>query len=405
MAKKRVLIFILTIVVVGTIATLVSFYARGYRLDPNELRVNPNGLLVVKSVPDGASIVINGELKTATDATIPLPPGTYDLIVRKEGYITWNKRIELDKEVVTQITVHLFKSVPSLSAVTFSGSINPQPSYDLTKIAFAVPPNLSNSETLKESPGLWVIEAVNLPIGFARDPRRITNGDLTDASYKWSPDSREILLTTGGGNFLLDAGEFTPQSQLVNISSSRMGEILADWKFDREKKLRSKVKRLPGDFIDIVERRTSSLIFSPDEDMILYTASSAATILPDLIKQLPGSSTQEQERNIKEGQTYVYDIKEDRNFLIYTEPVVLGGEEQNDLERRITWFSTSRHLILAEPEKITIMDYDGTNRHEVYTGSYVSPHAFPTLSTDRLLILTNLGASEALPNLYSLSLK
>jgi hypothetical protein len=51
------------------------------------------------------------------------------------------------------------------------------------------------------------------------------------------------------------------------------------------------------------------------------------------------------------------------------------------------------------------MDYDGTNRQEVYSGSYIAPHAFPTVNKERLLILTNLGADSVLPNLYSLSLK
>ena len=51
------------------------------------------------------------------------------------------------------------------------------------------------------------------------------------------------------------------------------------------------------------------------------------------------------------------------------------------------------------------MDYDGTNRQEVYAGSYVAPHAYPALTTDRIIILTNLGANTSPPNLYSLSLK
>jgi hypothetical protein len=59
---------------------------------------------------------------------------------------------------------------------------------------------------------------------------------------------------------------------------------------------------------------------------------------------------------------------------------------------------------LAKQDKIIIMDYDGTNKQEVYTGVYSAPNAFPIASTDRILILTNLGANSTPANLYSLGL-
>jgi hypothetical protein len=140
--------------------------------------------------------------------------------------------------------------------------------------------------------------------------------------------------------------------------------------------------------------------------MVLYTASGSATIPSNLKKELPGSSTQKQQRDLKDGNTYVYDIKEDRNFLVYEDSSLSIKNGFSDKDGvRMSWFPTSRHLVLAEKDMITIMDYDATNQQEVYNGSYVSPHAYPAVSTDRLLILTNLGASNSLPNLYSISLK
>ncbi len=381
MTKIRVLIFLLTIVVVGSLGTIISLYAKGYRFDVKTFRFEPNGLLVIKSDPDGAQVFINTELKTATNATVPLPPDTYDVEIRKEGYLSWKKRLVIEKEIVTEANASLFKAVPSLSAVTFSGNINPVPTNDLTKIAYAVPKT-----------GLWVIETVNLPLGFAKDPRQITDGDLTGAFWEWSPNGREILLITKTGIFLLDAGHFTPQNQRVNITSGKT-EILAEWEKERKIKLAAQIRGLPEELVDILERKTDLITFSPDKTKILYTASSSAELSDNLIKPLPGASTQKQERQIKAGKAYVYDIKEDRNFSISNSAATLR------------WFPTSQHLVLAEDGKITIMDYDGTNRQEVYSGSYIAPHAFPTVNKERLLILTNLGADSVLSNLYSLSLK
>ena len=402
-ARIRVLIFLTTLLVVGTIGTFVFLYAKGYRFDNKSFRLSPNGLLVVKSDPTGASVYVNGDLKTATDATISLAPDTYDVVVRKDGYFPWEKRLNIEKEVVTEAGVSLFKSVPSLSAVSLWGALNPVISSDFTKISYVVPPSNSHDE---EKTGLWVLDTLNLPIGFPRDPRRITDGDLTQASYEFSPDGRQILLTTRTGVFLLEISSFTPQNQRVNVAS-RKTQILSTWEQEKTAKLSSKMRGLHPELVDLLTRKSRGVIFSPDDTMILFTASASATLSEGLVKPLPGVSTQKQERNIKPGQTYVYDIKEDRNFLIDQggDMLQIGNLNILNSQRRLSWFPTSRHLVLSEESTVTIMDYDGTNRQKVYTGSYLSPHAYPFASNQRLLILTNLGAGDSLPNLYSLSIK
>lgn len=379
MTKIRIFIVILTILVVGPVGYLASLYARGFRFDKKTFRFTPNGILVVKSDPSGAQVFINGDLITATDASISLSPGNYDVSVKKNGYLAWAKRLNIEKEVVTEADVSLFRLVPSLSPLTFSGCVNPKISADYAKIACTIP-----------NDGLWVIETLNLPFGFVREPKRITDGAFTDAFLDFSPSDREILVTTKSGMYLLDSGTFTPQSQRVNVAGKK-DSILANWQKEKDTKLNAQLKNLPDELINILTKRSSSVIFSFDETKILYTASASGFLRDNLAPPLPGSSTQKQERDIKQGNTYVYDIKEDRNFLI-----------EGDVLR---WFPTSKHLILAEENKISIMDYDGTNRQVVYTGSYVAPFAFPSSSPGKLLILTNLGGNSALPNLYSLSLK
>jgi hypothetical protein len=408
MAKLRLLIMLLTFLVVGTVGTFAFYYAKGYRFDPETIKFSPNGLLVLKSYPDGAHIIIDGDLKTATNATIPLAPASYDVVVKKEGYREWSKRLTIVAGEVTEATAHLFRSAPSLSAMTFTSTLNPTPSRDFTKLSYVIPPNLTPIDPEDERSGLWVLDLVNLPLGFSREPRRVTDGDLSEAEWVWSPDGREILLTTPTGVFLLNTGSFTPQTSRVNVVANQE-KILAEWQTELQKRREAQVRKLPNEVKDLLLRRSKEMLFSPDEDMVLYIASQSATLSPDLIKQLPGSSTQKQERIIKPGHIYVYDIKEDRNFLISDsdEKLTISGgfTTVSEHERRISWFPTSRHLILAESGKITIIDYDSTNRKEVYSGIYLHPHAYPALSTDRVIILTNLGTNSNPPFLYSLGLK
>jgi hypothetical protein len=400
MTKIRVIFFLITLIVVGSVGLSASYYARGYRLNLKTFKFQPNGILVLKSEPDGASVYINGDLKTATNASISVSPGTYDVEVRKDGFFSWYKRLTIEKEIVTQVAISLFKNVPSLSPITSTGVVNPVMSEDGSKIVYSV---LPSNDTGSDKAGLWVLDTFSLPLGFGAGPKRITDGDMAGASYVFSPDGRQILLTISNSNFLLDTGSFTAQNQRVNIASKR-DITLATWKTEKENKNQNLIRNLPPEVTDILARKSSGFVFSPDNNMILYTASSSG-ILPDgLIRPLPGASTQRQERNIQSGDTYVYDIKEDRNFLITDQPITIDNKD-NPLLGALRWMSSSRHLLLAQNGQVTVMDYDGTNRQIVYSGSYFAPAAFPFSNTTKLLILTNLGAPTASANLYTLTVK
>lgn len=388
MHHTRLLIFLSTVLVLGIFGTAAIMYARGYRLDKEKLEITPSGLLVANSEPNGVQVFIDGELMTATDNTINLPPGTHDLLLKKDGYIQWEKRIDIEKEIVTQIDAFLPPVAPSLTALTFSGAVNPQISNDKTKIAYAIP---STGDNLEKA-GLWVIDFTNLPLGFNRDPRRITDGDLSEADWKWSPDGREILLTTENGVYLLDAGQFTSQSQRVNVAS-RLLLIESDWQELEKKLLASQIVRLHDEIETIFATAVGDIQFSPDGDKILYTAIEEVTLPTDVVPQLPGASTQTQDRELKPGNKYVYDIKEDRNFKVA------------DPEQPIYWLPNSLNMLLPKEDMILITDYDGTNSRAIFPGNYVYPHAFPSSTLDRILILTNLGFEDSAANLYWVSLR
>lgn len=400
MTKLRVFFFVVTLVVVGIVGVFATYYARGYKFNFKTFEFQPNGILVIKSEPDGASVYINGELKTATNANISIAPGIYDIEVKKDGYLTWYKRLTIEKEIVTQATISLFKNAPSLTPVTLSGATNIVMSEDGSKIVFSVLPGKNITD---DKVGLWALDTYSLPLGFNTGAKRIADGDMTEATYMFSPDSRQLLLSVSNAIYLIDTGSFTSQNQRVNVASKK-SEILANWKTIKDNTNQSLIKNLPLVLSDILTRKASSFIFSPDDNLILYTASASATLSDNLIPQLPGASTQTQERNLQPGRTYVYDIKEDRNFLISTDPVTINNIDSSTAPA-LRWMSSSRHLLWAGKNQVVIMDYDGTNRQTVYSGSYVMPSVFPFSNTTKLLILTNLGSTDSPANLFTLTVK
>ena len=137
------------------------------------------------------------------------------------------------------------------------------------------------------------------------------------------------------------------------------------------------------------------LIWSPKENRLLYTAPSSAIIPDNLIRSLPGSSTQPQSRALTAGKTYVYDVEEDRNF----ELSLFAG-------KNLAWFSDSAHLIHTKDGQVTIIEYDDTNKTVVYAGPMGPDFALPYPSGKQLLILTNLNPTPTSPpNLYAVSLR
>ncbi|MBI2405730.1 PEGA domain-containing protein [Candidatus Microgenomates bacterium] len=405
--QLRLLFFIASFVVVAQ-------YAKGYRFDTNKWQFNPTGILVATSTPDAAQVFINGTLKTATNQSINLTPGTYDVEIVKDGFFPWKKRLTITASVVTTTNAFLFTRAASLSPLTFGGATHPILSPDGTKLAWVVPAHPTGGPQNPETPdktGVWVLELGNLPFGFAREARQASDVEVgKDNLLSWSPDSRSIILERANGIFLVDPGSFTPQSQLVNIKGQRLAQLQKSWSEYEKKKRTSLISKLPQEVADIVIRKTESFVFSPDETKVIYTASGSATIPDNLIPSLPGASTQRQERDIKTSRTYVYDIKEDRNFLVEEngENLIIGNWklEIGNSSRRLAWLPTSRHLVLTEENNISILEYDGTNRVSVWSGPYEEPSVFPAPSSDQLIVLTNFGATTGeLPNLYTIKLR
>ncbi len=416
-SQKRIAISLLTLFVVlgGTIS--ISLLARGYRPDFQEKELKPTGLLVVNSFPKGAQVFINGKLTTATNQTINLPPGEYRVTIKKPGFSSWEKNITLEKEIVTNIDAYLFPLAPDLKALTFSPTLNPLLSPDGTKLIYFSPhekenpqvQNATQTATLlpQERGGIWLIDLTEKPLGRSFQPRLLvkTPQDLSleQIETEWSPDSRQILLTINSKDekskqyFLLEVNQtydFT-LSPLISTTSAQVITILNSWEKQKNQQNKALLKRLPEEMQTLLEEKAVSFSFSPDESKVLYQAGSDFQIKEKLLPhEIIGASTQKEERTVKKNQWYVYDLREDKNFL------VLSNEENT----KISWFPTSLHLLLIKEGEVAIEDYDGKVRTTVYAGPFDNGFVFPLPSAKGLLILTSLNNNtDYTPNLYSIN--
>lgn len=394
MTIKRTFIFAFVILAIFLVSFLLIQFAKGYRPDFSKRTLRPTGLLVATSVPDGAQVFIDGKLKSATNNTISLAPGEYEVEIKKDGFSTWKKSLKIEKELVVKTDAYLFPLVPDLKALTFTGAADPVLSPDGTKVVYGV-----EGATVGKN-GLWILDLPDLPFGRIREPRQIVRSaprgrNFAKADYKWSPDSKKILVSLGKENFLLDQGSLTPATALIDVSEN-LNIILRQWEDEETKRQEQKLKKLPKELVEIIKTTTKAINFSLDETKILYTATASATLEDELIPPILAASTQKQERKLKPGQIYIYDIKEDRNFQL------MEGKE----DIKVLWFPTSKHLLIVEEGKVQIVEYDSTNAVTVYGGPFEDLYAFPWPNGNKILVLTLLsGEEDSLPNLYAVSLR
>lgn len=392
--QMMISIAIFVSLVIATIAIIV--YGKGYRFgfEPGGIELKGTGLLVTKSVPDGAQVYIDGKLETATDSTINMPPGEYGIRITKEGYFPWEKRIIIQTEVVTLAEALLIPIAPKLESITELGAQDPIIDPTLTKIAFKV------SSGSAERNGIYVFDMGSNRIltlqGSSTQIVDDTFDSFSKADISWSPDGQDLLATVSGSftnsTYLLDTDR---PNQPPNDVSSTLDQIGENWQEIADAREKSILNSLPSKARKLSNENFEVISFTPDQDKILYTASRSAILDVIIDPPLKGVNSTPEERNIVEGNIYVYDVKEDRNYKM----------DSGNFEDTFTWMNDSAHLLFVRDEGLHVIDFDGLNDTVVYAGPFEKEFIFPWPDSTRIVMLTNLGNSTTPPNLYTIILK
>lgn len=401
MMKKQLIISgaIVFSLVIATAA--IVLYGKGYRLwfDQGKPDLSGTGLLVATSNPDGAQVFINDHLTTATDSTINLAPGEYTVKIYKEGYFPWQKNITIQNEVVAKADALLFATAPKLESLTTIGVENPKMSPSMTNIAYTVA-----SQSAKKN-GIYVLDLTTHPLLTLQSASNQIIDDTYDtfsnSSFAWSPDGSSLIATVSASpnyqpSYLLSTTSFNDSPKDITTT---LDSTLLTWEKDKEEKEKSQLGTLNAKLQDIVLQNFLIIAWSPDETKILYTASSSATIPAIINPPLIGADQKAEQRKLEIGSTYVYDIKEDKNYKI------LDASSQTKAALMLQWYPDSKHLVYTHEKKIDIMEYDGGNKTTVYAGPFVDGFVFPYPNDSKIVILTNLDNPFITPNLYTVGLK
>lgn len=398
--KKQLLISLAILLFLGIGTTVAILYGKGYRIDftGSKSILKGTGLLVATSTPDGAQVFINDHLTTATNNTINLAPGQYKVRIFKDGYFSWEKTIDVEEEVVSKAEALLFPTTPKLESITETGALSPVIDPSFTKIAYIVA-----SQSARQN-GIFVLDMGNRSLlSLSSGATQIADGTAVNfekATLSWSPDGKQLLATvpTTASNrvtiYLLNATAMNnaPQDVTETLSTVTDGwqKIAADKQTAQLNTLKPTLKAFANSFM-------SNLQWSPDETKFFYTASDSAELAEIITPKIIGADSMQEDRNLVKGNVYLYDTKEDKNFLV--------AKAEDIANEKIMWFPDSKHIIAVHDKKVDIREYDGANNTTVYAGPFADNYVFPWPTGDNIVVLTNLGNATILPNLYTISLK
>lgn len=175
------------IAVFALTASLVILRTAGYSYNLKKKTIEKAGILVVKSKPTDAAITLNGrDLDKTTPLRIrSLPPGTYEVAIKKQGYRVWSGTVPVESGRAAYVErVRLYPDATPASVAT--GTIRAAAlSANRERVAWI-------SET-KKTFEIIVSRAKNpSPAAVASFPRTVQ--DMTP-ELTWSPEAEHLLFT------------------------------------------------------------------------------------------------------------------------------------------------------------------------------------------------------------------
>lgn len=397
LAKHRV-VFTATATAIILIAAIAAiFWARGFKPDFKNGRIERTGLIVAASTPTGAQVYLDDRLTSATDTNIAfLDPKTYKVRIQKDGYTTWEKAIEVKADLATEIRALLFPQAPEIKPLTTTGSASPILAPDNSKIVYGV---------AGERGGAYLLPLSDRPFPFRQDPhvlaRNRVGADFASAQFIFSPDSKQVIArftapSTPGqvtANLLIDTEKTDQETRDITAS---LAATLASWQQQLDARAQTQALTVPASVkeatsssqltVDSSQKETTvnrepktvnqlnfyptGLIFSPDEEKVLW-----------------------QDKGAK---FKVYDLKNKKEFTLPDFPDLIN----------LAWYPDSNHLVVVQKEQIAVIEADGHNKMIVYSGRFENGFVFAHPSGTRLIVLTTLTQPAGTPaNLYSINLK
>jgi hypothetical protein len=93
--------YVLVAIAIGLGTVILVYGTYGYGVNTKTGDIVQNGLLFVDSKPGGSEIILNGKgINSNTSARLVLPSGDYNLMLKKDGYKSWERKFTLEEHSI-----------------------------------------------------------------------------------------------------------------------------------------------------------------------------------------------------------------------------------------------------------------------------------------------------------------
>lgn len=288
--KLRFGVLIFCFIVFITCASWLVLYVQGRTYDRTTQQLSRTGIIAAYTEPDNAELYVNEVLKDKTPAAVRfLEPGDYNITIRKQGYLPWHKRLQVQESKVTWVN-------PNPNKLTLLKQDTAPITVDTNVLEF----------TTLEKNTIAYAKANNLVIASGNNFANKNSYNAPEAinSLSSSP-SNAILLLYGEqntwyfnrtNNIFTDISLLVPlRAKVVFVSDSEALVLDADtlWKIDFPTKNKSKILTNVLDF-GLLDDKLYALTKDETGASLFYSQWSQHTTTPNLEKladNIPSSNT------------------------------------------------------------------------------------------------------------------
>ena len=378
--EKHILYSLITFLILLVVTLVVMGWSMGYRFNWREKSLNSTGMIAFNSLPVGAKVSLDEEVASVTNGSVSgIVPGKHHIQLIKDGYTPWEKDIEVFPQLVTEVNALLIPISSRIEPLISGGARYPVLSPSRGRLVYFT----QNGKY----PGIWGLSLTGQPfLNIFKTSASPLIKDIPTVKFSngeeliWSPQEDELLVKMNdSGYFLIDLRSSDYQA----TSSSE--PTIARWEETLLKKRAAFVENLKIPEYLIPMASDSDTLWSPNEQRFLY-------------------------------------VKQDDDYIEYRvanfeQPLAVGGQQEyvslrlhKDTDLAVNWYSDSNHLILVSYDEvgqtgtIELIEIDGSNRSEVYSGNMSSSAVYSNPSGDRLIFLASFK-NNTVPDLYTISLR
>ena len=171
--------------------------------------------------------------------------------------------------------------------------------------------------------------------------------------------------------------------------------IKQSWQAKSEDIIKTKLANLPKQLSAYISTESAQgLITNQTKDKIIYLATQSGQLDANLITPAPLMPHPNQDRQVKADYYYVYDLKQDANFLIGSKSDIINP----------FWLPNSNSLVYIKQSQLYIAEYDGSNISPIYSSALEHNLIAPWADGSRIVFLTSAFTPNQ-TNLYSLGIR